>query len=249
MRYLFLLCCLSLLIGCKTLQTTQNDDAALSPPSGLEAPAYDPSTGPQPVGQMPMPAPRQPAATPAQQPAAYGSAPIPEAAQTPLNPEQQVKGEAAPGTYSAPSVTTAPQTYSAPQAAAAPQTYSAPRGYSMPKTYSDAAAAPVLASPAAELAGKLTGRWVNGTDEREIVEFTPDHYATFYNGEMLLQEPLSIYTQCPGDCSGGVPSGISCFSVTGPAGKDCYGIVRMTEAVLELSLMGVSTETVTYYRQ
>lgn len=66
---------------------------------------------------------------------------------------------------------------------------------------------------------------------------------------MLFQEPMTYYAACPGDCNDGVPMEISCFTISGPAGTDCYGIVRMTSTVLELSMLGISTETVTYYKQ
>lgn len=130
--------------------------------------------------------------------------------------------------------------------------YAAPLAYSSanaPTAYDAPVAAPLPGTPEAALAQAMTGKWVNGTDEREMVEFTPDHYTTYYNGEMLFQEPMTYFAACPGNCNGGIPMEISCFTISGPAGTDCYGIVRMTGNVLELSLLGISTETVTYYRQ
>jgi hypothetical protein len=95
----------------------------------------------------------------------------------------------------------------------------------------------------------LAGLWVNTTDDREEVEFALDHYTTFYEGEQLIREPMTFHLQCPGECNGGVPAEFSCFTVSGPAGQDCYGIIRLTDEILELSMLGVSTETVVYRKK
>lgn len=95
----------------------------------------------------------------------------------------------------------------------------------------------------------LGGLWVNQADSLEVIEFATDHYTTFYRGEMLLREPMSYHSQCPGDCNNGQAMEIACFTVSGPAGKDCYGIIRLTPEVLELSMLGVSTETITYRKR
>jgi hypothetical protein len=239
MRFLCLLLPFTIFIGCKTTQPSADTSAAvMTAPTGLSGPVYDPSNSPVSASQMPappipasrMPAPVQPgvydANSPAQNsaaPTAYGSVPQ----KTAMAP----KGEAALANA---------------EAYAAPLAYSAANA---PTSYDVAVAAPLPGTPEATLAQAMAGKWVNGTDEREMVEFTPDHYTTYYNGEMLFQEPMTYYATCPGNCNGGVQMEISCFTISGPADTDCYGIVRMTPAVLELSILGLSTETVTYYKQ
>lgn len=100
-----------------------------------------------------------------------------------------------------------------------------------------------------QFAAALTGLWVNAEDDQEVVEFTTDHYSTFYEGELLVQEPMTVHERCPGDCNGGTPMGIPCFTIVGPAGIDCFGVVRLSTTELELKLIGVSDETVVYRRQ
>jgi len=152
----------------------------------------------------------------------------------------EAKGEAsstAPSTYSAPA--TAPTYAGNNQASQTYGTQNAPQTYSAP--------APNTAEYA--LAQVLNGMWINSSDEQEIVEFTPDHYRTFYNGEMLIEEDMTYHAACPGDCNGGTPMEIACFTISGPGGTDCYGIIRLTPEVLELSMLGVSTETIVYTKQ
>ena len=94
----------------------------------------------------------------------------------------------------------------------------------------------------------LTGTWTNTTDPDESVAFTPTHYKTYYEGELLVEEDMVFHQRCPGACSGGTTTDAPCFTVSGPAQTDCYGIVRLTDDILELQVLGVSTETVVYRR-
>ncbi len=103
-------------------------------------------------------------------------------------------------------------------------------------------------APALAAQRMLTGRWENADDSQEVVAFTPTHYATYYDGEMLVEENMSFHGVCPDACSGGTSTGQPCFTISGPAQTDCYGIVQLTEDVLQLRLLGVSTETVIYRR-
>ncbi len=103
-------------------------------------------------------------------------------------------------------------------------------------------------APAA-VANNLAGLWVNTADEQEVVEFTTDHYATYYEGQLLVQEPMTYHSTCPAECNNGEALDIACFSISGPAGTDCYGIIRLTPEILELSMLGVSTETIVYRKQ
>lgn len=221
MRFILPILAVCLLASCSTWDNltgkkTDTDDVVTAP-SGLEGPAYDPSTSPAVMTQNTvLPRPESTG-----QPGAYGNDPsqpqtysMPQenpadypAANTPLSPDQISKGGAAPTTYS-------------------PET---PAGIA--------------------LAATLNGLWVNADDDQEIVEFTPDHYTTFYKGEMLFQEPMTYHPACPGDCNGGQAMEIPCFTVSGPAGTDCYGIIRLTPEVLEMSMLGVSTETIIYRKR
>ena len=144
----------------------------------------------------------------------------------------------------------APQSYgSAPENPADYPAASVPLGeYQVARGASPSTYAPETPEEVA-LAATLNGLWVNAADPNEIVEFTPDHYTTFYEGEMLFQEPMTYHPLCPGECNGGEPMEISCFTVTGPAGTDCYGIIRLTPEVMELSMLGVSTETIVYRKR
>jgi hypothetical protein len=150
----------------------------------------------------------------------------------------------------------APESYG--QAPAAPQAYRSAammeastmaKGEATPQAYSADAVMSPPQGPAAQLAYNLSGLWVNTADEREVVEFTPDHYTTFYDGQLLVQEPMTYHTNCPGSCNNGIEMEIPCFTISGPAGTDCYGIIRLTTDVLEMSMLGVSTETIVYRKQ
>lgn len=226
------------------LKSDTKDDGYVvkAPPTGLEGPAYDPSTSPQPVSTAPpmtsSPRPVEAGTQvqqgangyPNEQPQAYGS--------VPMSPEQTGKGDA-PSTYSAPA--SAPN---APQAnQSAPQAYGAPAA--APSTY----AAPAPNTAEAALAQVLNGAWINSADPNEIVAFTPDHYQTYYNGELLVEEDMTYHAACPGDCNGGEQMEIACFTISGPGGTDCYGIIRLTPEVLELSMLGISTEPIVYNKQ
>jgi len=247
MRYFLFLLSLGLFISCGSLKkgdkTSEMAEAPVMPAEGLEGPAYDPSTSPVPMGRnTPLPAPNRPVeAGTNQQPQAYGNVPVDPSVSVPLDPSMEAKGEApgtAPSTYSAPA--TAPPNYAGnDQAPATYGTQAAPQAYSAP--------APNTAEYA--LAQVLNGMWVNSADQQEVVEFTPDHYRTFYRGEMLIEEDMTYHANCPGDCNGGAPMEIACFTISGPAGTDCYGILRLTPEVLELSMLGVSTETIIYTKQ
>jgi len=247
--FLFLVCLL--LAACKTTKTpnqpaaTASTSAGYETPTNLEGPTYDPATSPQVMTQntvLPTPPGTQRPAT-TQQPAAYGTPP-------------SANTDSLPPTYG--STPTDPYAYpSAGNQGGAPATYgSAPAADPMaskgevaaPRVYSNGVAS-FPTGEAAVLAANLTGLWVNATDNLEVVEFTPDHYSTFYDGKLLLQEAMRYHVDCPGDCSGGTPLGISCFTISGPAGTDCYGIVRLTPNVLELSMLGVSTETIIYQKK
>ena len=104
------------------------------------------------------------------------------------------------------------------------------------------------AAPALAAQKLLTGRWVNTTDSEEVVAFTPTHYQTYYEGELLVEEDMTFHGRCPAACSGGTSTEAPCFTISGPAQTDCYGIVQLTDDVLELQVLGVSTETVVYRR-
>lgn len=118
-----------------------------------------------------------------------------------------------------------------------------------PSTYGSNVALGADAALYNAVALDLNGLWVNTVDDREEVEFALDHYTTFFEGEQIIREPMTFHPQCPGDCNGGVPAEFACFTVSGPAGKDCYGIIRLTDEILELSMLGVSTETVVYRKK
>ncbi|MEO0733137.1 MAG: hypothetical protein AAFZ52_09900 [Bacteroidota bacterium] len=229
MRLLILFAFAALLTACATSNKATTADATTpatdSPgytaePTDLEGPAYDPSTSPQPMTTNTV-LPKPPSYTPpaTERPAAYGST----------------------GTDTFP----APASYGSTPAADVMATKGT---NATPTTYSNGVAQ-LPVGKAAVLAGQLTGLWTNTSDPREVVEFTNDHYSTFYDGEMLFQEAMQYHASCPGDCSGGTPLGISCFTIAGPAGTDCYGILRLTPEVLELSMLGVSTETIVYTKK
>ena len=157
----------------------------------------------------------------AQQPAAYGS--------NPSQPEAYGSTPVDPAAY--PPATT-------------PLSAQVAKGGEAPAAYGSSAAAAT-----GYIDAMLSGLWVNSADSLEIIEFATDHYTAFYQGEMLFREPMTYHNQCPGDCNDGQPMEIACFTVSGPAGTDCYGIIRLTPDVLELSMLGVSTETIVYRKR
>ncbi len=139
------------------------------------------------------------------------------------------------------------------RSAEGPATYgSAEAGVSAPVAYGSqpmqAKGGDVMTlSPAeAAIAPTLDGDWYNADDQREVVRFTPTHYTTFYDGELIVEEEMHYHATCPTDCTGGQPSEFACFTIDGPGGSTCYGVIRLTDQIMELSMLGVSTETIVY---
>lgn len=129
--------------------------------------------------------------------------------------------------------------------AGAPTTYN---NTTTPRGVDGAIAAPrTYASPAA-VAAPVVGTWVNRSDPDETVVFTDHSYSTYYEGQLVVEEEMVYYVSCPPDCSGGQSAGVPCFVISSEYGKDCFGIVRIAENELELSILGLSTETVKYSR-
>ncbi len=129
-----------------------------------------------------------------------------------------------------------------PQPAAAPVTYSStytPKGVE---------AAPTTYASAAAVAAPIIGNWVNTEEPDETVVFTDHSYETYYQGQKVVEEEMTYHPNCPADCSGGQSVGIPCFTISSQYGKDCFGILRITENELELTLLGVSTATILYRR-
>ncbi|PHI21959.1 hypothetical protein CEQ90_01340 [Lewinellaceae bacterium SD302] len=150
-----------------------------------------------------------------------------------------------------PAVQSNPQPVSAEDARpaeAAPTTYgsvaygTAPKGVAAPTAYGSSA------MTAAAVAAPLVGAWTNQSDPEENIVFTDHSYTSYYEGDMIVEEEMVYHAVCPGGCSGGTSVGIPCFTITSEFGTDCYGILRVTETELELSIIGQSTETVTYTR-
>ena len=253
MRYLIIcLFSFSTFFSCTVLQRGTGTTTA-PVPTDLEGPAYDPSTSPVPMGpNTPLPLPDRPVvSSTTSQPAAYGNLPVESGQGYPNEPVVIAKGGSsgtAPSTSPAPAAASPP--YGAPMRV--PGTYTTtdqtPPAYGSP-TASQPYSAPAPNPDELALARVLNGRWVNSIDARETVEFSPNSYRTFYHGQLLLEENMTFHANCPGDCNGGAPMEISCFTVSGPAGTDCYGIIRLTPDVLELSMLGVSTETIVYNKQ
>lgn len=252
MRTFLLLLMAACFCGCTFFQKITGKTPAASEvveaPTNVEGPAYDPATSPKVMtSSTPLPTAAGTATVNNGQPAAYGQAPTTAAnggqpaayGQTPTTPvngtQPEVYGQA----------TNAPSTYSAPASAA--QTDA--KGGAAPTAYGNTTVMTPPTGEAAVLAATLNGLWVNSVDPKEVVEFTTDHYSTFYEGQLLIQEPMDYHARCPGDCAGGQEMEIACFTVSGPAGTDCYGIIRMTPEVLELSMIGVSTETIIYRKK
>lgn len=130
---------------------------------------------------------------------------------------------------------------------AAPSTYGSTTNKgvdaaAIPSTYGSASmTADMVAAP-------LVGAWTNKSDPDENIVFTNHSYTSYYEGQMIVEEEMVYHARCPENCSGGASSGIPCFTISSEFGTDCYGILRVTPTELELSIIGQSTETVTYVR-
>lgn len=149
-----------------------------------------------------------------------------------------------PAVSSSPTPTTSSTLPPTPGSMNAPQTYGSPG-----MTPRSVEAAPTTYGSVAAVAAPVIGSWVNTTDPDETVVFTDHSYLTYYNSELIVEEEMTYHIQCPTDCSGGVASGIPCFTIASQYEKDCFGIVRVTENELELIMLGMSTETVKYVRK
>lgn len=254
MRTFLLLLMAALFCGCTFFQKITGKAPATSEvvevPTNLEGPAYDPATSPKVMtSSTPLPTAAGTVTSNNGQPAAYGQAPTTpatygQAPETTANSEQPAaygQTSAAPSTYSAPAPAAPLSSPNVPQTDA--------KGGAAPMAYGNTAVMAPPTGEAAVLAATLNGLWVNSVDPKEVVEFTTDHYSTFYEGQLLIQEPMEYHARCPGDCADGQEMEIACFTISGPAGTDCYGIIRMTPEVLELSMLGVSTETIIYRKK
>lgn len=131
---------------------------------------------------------------------------------------------------------TAPTTYNSPAMSAKGAEAAAPTTYG-----STAMTAQMVAAP-------LVGSWTNMSDPEENIVFTDHSYASYYEGQMIVEEQMTYHAVCPPSCSGGTSVGVPCFIITSDFGTDCYGIIRVTDTQLELSIIGQSIETVTYVR-
>ena len=262
------------LVGCDTLGIGNRDRTVNDVPATArvnDTLRYDPSDSPTPMtANTPLPVPgqltgTQPSATTTYPPAAPATAPqnAPVVQQSPApmgygNTQQPQQQPQSYGTEAAPmnAPAGAPPTYtntatdgSATYATnpATPEAYGTPPT-SVPVQYGQqqARGPATYSAAAAQIAPFLAGNWSNSADPRETVQFTPTHYYTYYDGELLVEEDMTFHPQCPAGCNGGAAAEFACFSIEGPAGTDCYGIIRLTSEVLELSLLGVSTETIVY---
>ena len=229
MRFPPIISCLLLLAalaGCSTWERMTGKDGRT--PDSDDAPTESPADR---VGDLKGPA-YDPSAAPA---VMTENTPLPTAGgRTPSAANPPAEG---PQTYS-----TTPPTYANP--APVPYGQQPPAADQAAKGGNQATTA--LTADEAAIAPVLDGDWYNVADDREVVRFSPTHYYTFFEGELLVEEEMHYYADCPASCTGGETLGIGCFTIAGPASTDCYGVVRLTNDVLELSMLGVSTETVTY---
>lgn len=134
-----------------------------------------------------------------------------------------------------------------PPSAAVPSA-SAPATYGAVQTPKGMEAAPTTYANAAAVAAPIVGSWINSEDPDETVVFTDHSYETYYEGKKVVEEEMVYHPLCPSDCSGGQSVGVPCFTITSQYGKDCFGILRVTENELELTMLGVSTASILYRR-
>lgn len=150
-----------------------------------------------------------------------------------------------PAVQSAPVPATQAPSPTDPTPRSAPATYgtvATPKGVATPSTYGSASmSADMVAAP-------LVGAWTNQSDPDENIVFTDHSYTSYYDGEMIVEEEMTYHARCPASCSGGQVRQVPCFIITSEFGTDCYGIIRVGPAELELSVLGQGTETVTYVR-
>ena len=254
---LFLCLACLLFLGCDTLGIGTRDQSAdpnvaASPTAEVvDTIRYNPADSPTPMtASTPLPVPGQ-----AAPPATYSTKPTaPAPAPTNTNggyvPNETTPLNAPPGAPPTYTNTTTADSMTYPTNPAMPESYGYPPT-EVPFQYGQqqqarGAAPATYSAAAAQIAPFLAGNWANSADPRETVQFTPTHYYTYYDGQLLVEEDMTFHPQCPGECSGGGPAEFACFSISGPAGTDCYGIIRLTPQVLELSMLGVSTETIVY---
>ncbi len=124
----------------------------------------------------------------------------------------------------------------------------APTTYGAVSTPKGMEAAPTTYANAAAVAAPIVGSWINAEDPDETVVFTDHSYETYYEGQKVVEEEMLYHPVCPNDCSGGQSVGVPCFTITSQYGKDCFGILRVTENELELTMLGVSTASILYKR-
>ena len=233
-------------------ELAENEAGVLTeaPPAPTDSPSVAPAPAPPPGGGVVLPrSARQPAAN---NPGARPRVPGPvgnEQSDTAANPDTYASSPAAPRPYGQ---TEAPYNSADHQPAAAASATAAVKPnttlVNTPEHYEHVTAVPQLAVKA-PFAAALTGLWTNVDDPDEIVEFTPTHYTTFYQDSRIIQEAMTVHPRCPGDCTEGVPTDQACLTVTGPAGIDCFAILRLSATEMELRLLGISEETVTYRRK
>jgi hypothetical protein len=147
-----------------------------------------------------------------------------------------------------PAVSSAPLPMTSSNLPTAPTPYNSP---AMNAKGAEAAAPTTYGSTAMNaqmVAAPLVGSWTNMSDPEENIVFTDHSYVSYYEGQMIVEEEMIYHAVCPTSCSGGTSVGVPCFTITSDFGTDCYGIIRVNQTQLELSIIGQSTETVTYVR-
>ncbi|MEM9835968.1 MAG: hypothetical protein AAF828_05670 [Bacteroidota bacterium] len=164
-------------------------------------------------------------------------------------PKYQATTSTAKPTKAQPTPTQAPTPTTASTRPPVPGQNDVPATYGSPGlTPRSPEMAPTTYANAAAVAAPLIGSWINNSDPDETVLFTDHSYASFYKGQEIIEEEMTYHPLCPGSCSGGASAGVPCFTISSEYGTDCFGIIRVTENELELSMLGVSTETIKYTR-
>jgi len=115
---------------------------------------------------------------------------------------------------------------------------------SIPVSYSikGASMAPADFSP-------MMGRWISTFDNKEIVQFTPGRYASFYAGEKVVEETMIYYHVCPDNCEGAAELGKPCFVLSSEFGQTCFAIINHTDNELELTMLGSGGVSLAYVRE
>lgn len=99
----------------------------------------------------------------------------------------------------------------------------------------------------ANVAALLEGEWQSDDDPKSFMEIKGGQLSQVYAGEMLEARTFAYAAKCEGNaCGAASGSELGCYSSSGAQDIECYAIVALTDAALEVAMVGATGKTLSY---